>query len=115
MLKFYGLKTCDTCRKAKAWLKSEGIEFREIDVRSDGISAENIAHFEQSADLMKLLNKASTTWRGLDENKKSEDPENIRRLIVENPTLLKRPVFDFGDKVFVGFRDAQKAQLLKMK
>lgn len=112
MITVYGLKTCDTCRKALAWLKGEKIAHRFVDVRADGITKADVTRFAKAVGWEKLLNKASTTWRELDEGVKADLNEALAiALMVEHPTLIKRPVFDMGTKIVSGFRDAEKAAL----
>jgi Spx/MgsR family transcriptional regulator len=107
----YGLKTCDTCRKALAWLKDEKIAHRFVDVRADGIAKADVSRFARAVGWEKLLNKASTTWRELDEGVKSNLTEGLAvALMVEHPTLIKRPVFEMpGNRIVSGFREAEKA------
>jgi Spx/MgsR family transcriptional regulator len=111
----YGLKTCDTCRKALAWLKDEKIAHRFVDIRADGVTKSDVTRFARAVGWEKLLNKASTTWRELGEGVKSNLNEGLAiALMVEHPTLIKRPVFemdakDGGGKIVSGFRDAEKA------
>lgn len=115
MITVYGLKTCDTCRKALAWLKDEKIAHRFVDVRADGVTKSDVTRFAKAVGWEKLLNKASTTWRELGEGVKSNLNEGLAiALMVEHPTLIKRPVFDIdakdgGRKIVSGFRDAEKA------
>jgi Spx/MgsR family transcriptional regulator len=106
----YGLKTCDTCRKALSWLKGEKIAHRFVDLRADGVSKADVSRFAKAVGWEKLLNKASTTWRELDEGVKANLTETLAiALMVEHPTLIKRPVFDMSGKIVSGFRDAEKA------
>ncbi|WP_238364833.1 arsenate reductase family protein [Mesobacterium pallidum] len=98
----FGLKTCDTCRKA---LKSlEDVEFR--DVRNDGVPADVMqAAFHEFGN--KLLNRSSTTWRGLAE---SERQRPALELLAEHPTLMKRPLIVDGDAMWLGWsKDVQAA------
>ena len=98
----YGLKTCDTCRKA---LKSlENAEFR--DVRADGVPADVLraAHRQFGAA---LLNTRSTTWRELSEPDRAGDPLD---LLAAHPTLMKRPLIDDGGTLYLGWgKDVQAA------
>ena len=108
----YGLKTCDTCRKALAWLDAEGIVYRYVDVRKDGVSAQDLKRFEDVVGHELLLNKSSTTWRGLGESEKQDlSKAAVLKLLEANPTLMKRPVFESGKTIVVGFKDAQKEAL----
>ncbi|MEP2827609.1 ArsC family reductase [Parvibaculum sp.] len=115
VLTVYGLKNCDTCRKALKWLEAENIPHKFHDVRADGVEASDVRRFVKSAGWEALLNKASTTWRSLPEKQKADVSEaDAVRLMSENPTLIKRPVFDFGKEgLIVGFREPQKAAVQK--
>ena len=108
----WGLKTCDTCRKALTWLASQGIAHSVKDLRADGLPADELDRWIGAVGWEVLLNKSSTTWRNLpDADKQDLDGARARDLLAANPTLIKRPVFVAGDKVIVGFRDAQKKAL----
>lgn len=110
MLTVWGLKTCDTCKKALKWLEAEGIGYESKDVRADGVPADELARWIDAAGWETLVNKSSTTWRGLnDEAKDGIDAAKAKALLAEHPTLIKRPVFLIGGEVIVGFRDPQKA------
>lgn len=115
VLTVYGLKNCDTCRKALKWLEAEGITHRFHDVRADGIKPSDIRRFAQAVGWENLLNKASTTWRGLPKSETGNTSEaQALNLMAAHPALIKRPVFDMdGGAVVVGFRDPQKAVLKK--
>lgn len=115
MLTVYGLKNCDTCRKALKWLEAEGIAHRFHDVRVDGIKSADIKRFAQAVGWENLLNKASTTWRGLPKSETENAGEaQALKLMAAHPALIKRPVFDMDNgTVAVGFRDPQKAALKK--
>jgi Spx/MgsR family transcriptional regulator len=108
MIKFVGLKNCDTCRKAKKWLEGEGISFIYHDVRSDGLSKDDVTHWINELGWEELTNRRGTTWRNLsDEDKNSVNKETAVDLIVENPALMKRPLFICGDTFILGFKQAQ--------
>lgn len=112
MLGVYGLKNCDTCRKALKWLEAEGIAYTFHDVKADGISAADVKRFAAAVGWEALLNKASTTWRGLPDSDKQDLTEaKAVKLMAANPSLIKRPVFEKGRMIISGFRDAQKAAL----
>lgn len=99
----YGLKTCDTCRKALKNL--ENAEF--VDVRAQGVPAQvmeaALAKFDH-----KLVNTRSTTWRGLTEAERSKD---AKTLLAENPTLMKRPLIADGDALYLGWDKATQQAL----
>ena len=103
-LKLYGLKNCDTCRKALKALGAAGVEHAFADVRADGVSKEQIAGWAGAVGWQKLLNTKSTTWRGLPDGEKADvDEAKAVALLAEHPTLLKRPVIEAGGKVTVGW------------
>lgn len=111
-LTVYGLKNCDTCRKARKWLDSEGKSHEFKDLRQDGFTADDVDRWLEHAGWEVLLNKRGTTWRGLsDEQKESTNAENVKSLLIEHPALMKRPIFDFGDRVMVGFTAKQQSEL----
>lgn len=89
-MRFFGLKTCDTCRKALKAIRVAGLEVEVIDVRADGVAAADrramVAAFGEKA-----INRASATWRGLSE---AERAAPVADLIAAHPTLIKRPVID---------------------
>ena len=110
---FYGLKTCDTCRKSQKELRAAGLEFDVIDVRADGVSVQKLQRWSQQVDWKTLLNTRSATWRNLDVGDKQEvDAAKAVRLMATYPTLIKRPVIEAGDKVSVGWSKDVKAQYL---
>ena len=112
-MKVYTLKTCDTCRKALKWLEAEGIGFDNHDIRADGTSEDWVAPVVAALGPDVALNRRSTTWRGLsDAEKDGIDAAKAIALIVEHPTLLKRPVFVAGETVINGF-DAKAQATLK--
>ena len=110
---FYGLKTCDTCRKAQKELRAAGIEFEVIDVRADGVSADKLREWTSKTDWKKLLNTRSTTWRNLDAGDKGGvDEDKAVSLMATHPTLTKRPVIEMGGNVYVGWNTDTKMALL---
>ncbi len=112
-LTVYGLKTCDTCRKALKWLEARGITARFHDVRAQDIPPHTLEAWLAAHGPGLLVNTRSTTWRGLDAKEKAADltPERALALIRAHPTLLKRPVFEKGPHTIIGFRDDAKRQL----
>ena len=112
MLTVYGIKNCDTCRKALKWLSAEGIEHTFHDFRVDGLDPANVARWADAAGWEKLLNRRGTTWRNLPEaDKGGLDAASAQVLMAGNPTLIKRPVFETGGKVLVGFSADEQAAL----
>ncbi|HET7299900.1 MAG TPA: Spx/MgsR family RNA polymerase-binding regulatory protein [Oleiagrimonas sp.] len=106
--KLYGLPTCDTCRKARNWLKRFDTDHEFIDYRANPVSPETLKDWAQKVGgWEKLVNKSSTTWRNLLPQRKNpgSDPE-WTLLIREYPALVRRPVVATADgEVTVGFSD----------
>lgn len=107
-MRFFGLKSCDTCRKALKALQAAGHDPQVIDVRADGLSdadrARIIAEFGDAG-----INRASTTWRGLSEDEKAADPT---ALLAAHPTLMKRPVIDADGVWTIGWKADVQAKHL---
>lgn len=112
MITVYGIKNCDTCRKVLKWLSAEGIEHRFHDFRADGLEAASLSTWVKAVGWDTLLNRRGTTWRNLsDSQKDGVDEAKAEALMGDNPTLIKRPVFETGRQVLVGFGDAERAAL----
>ena len=105
MVTLYGISNCDTVKKARAWLQNHDIEFRFHDFRKDGLSQAKLKSWMSNIEWETLLNKRGTTWRQLDEtNKENINKSRAIKLMIEQPTLIKRPVMEFQQSVFVGFK-----------
>lgn len=102
-MRLYGLKNCDTCRKAMKALPQA--EF--VDVRSDGVPADVLAA-AQARFGDKLVNTRSATWRGLDEAARAKPP---LALLAEHPALMKRPLITDGDEMHLGWDKTTQAAL----
>ncbi len=103
-VKLYGLKNCDTCRKALKALTASGVEHAFVDVRADGVSRDQIAAWAKALGWQPLLNTKSATWRGLtDQDKADVDEAKAVALMAEHPTLMKRPVIEASGSVTVGW------------
>lgn len=107
MLTVYGIKNCDTVKKARAWLDRNGIEYRFHDLRADGLQASLLQRWIDQLGWEALLNRRGTTWRQLPEAARALlDAERARALMLEHPTLIKRPVLDDGKVSQIGFKEA---------
>ncbi|PPK75201.1 Spx/MgsR family transcriptional regulator [Methylobacter tundripaludum] len=101
----YGIKNCDTVKKARNWLDQNGIAYRFHDFRSDGLTPELLQHFADHLDWNKLLNRSSTSWRQLSAEQQNDlTQEKAMQLMLTTPTLIKRPVLESGDKLMLGFK-----------
>ncbi|WP_372870911.1 arsenate reductase [Shewanella sp.] len=104
----YGIspKNCDTVKKARKWLEANGHTVPFHDFRVDGLAAEQLNDWVERIGFEPLLNKKSTSFRALtDEQKQDIDATKAVALMLDNPTLIKRPVLVKGDAVYTGFND----------
>ena len=110
-IKLFGLKNCDTCKKAAAELEASGKKPDFIDIRAEADLANLLPRWIAAAG-EKLINRSSTTWRGLsDADKAKASGSSMEGLLLGNPTLIKRPVIDTGDEVLVGWTAETKARI----
>ena len=108
-IKVYGIKNCDTVKKAIVYLNDSGIDFQFIDFRHNPISQQVLKKMVDSVGWELLINRRSTTYRSLSEEEKS----NINYdLVLKLPTLIKRPILIQGEKTMVGFSEHQYAKLV---
>jgi arsenate reductase len=113
MITVYGIRQCDTCRKALKWLGERGIEHRFHDFRVDGLDRDRITRWLASEFSEQLLNRRSTTWRQLADARRAVAGAELESLLLEQPTLIKRPVFEAGGIVAVGFNPARLEAVLE--
>jgi arsenate reductase len=100
----YGIKNCDTVKKARNWLDQHGIAYRFHDFRTDGLTPELLQHFAEHLDWNKLLNRSSTSWRQLSAEQQADlTLEKAMQLMLATPTLIKRPILESGDRLTLGF------------
>lgn len=104
-LDFYGLKTCDTCNKVRKDLDAAKIAYEFHDVRDEGVTKAQVSRWAKKAGWEAMLNKSSTTWRGLpDADRTGLTEAKAIALMAANPTLMKRPIIERGDtEVYVGW------------
>lgn len=112
MITLYGIKNCDSVKKARLWLEKNNIAYQFHDFRVDGLSAQQLAFFIQKAGWESLLNRRSTSWRQIPEQQKADlNATRAASLMLDNLTLIKRPVLDTGEQLFIGF-NAENYQTL---
>jgi Spx/MgsR family transcriptional regulator len=111
MLTVYGIKQCDTCRKALTWLSQQGIEHRFHDFRTDGLQAGLLQEWLDSDFSGQLVNRRSTTWRQLDDAQREAEGAALLDLLLQHPTLIKRPVLVTDRIIAVGFKPGQLKDL----
>ncbi|CCQ12153.1 FIG138056: a glutathione-dependent thiol reductase [Pseudoalteromonas luteoviolacea B = ATCC 29581] len=103
----YGISNCDTIKKAKKQLETQGISYTFHDYRKDGITKDLVDSFLNTLSWESLLNKRGTTYRQLnDEQKANLNPEKAIALMLEFPALIKRPVLHHRDTYILGFNKA---------
>ncbi len=108
MITLYGIKNCDTVRKATKWLEANNITHQLYDFKKQPLTAELLTQFVSQSDWSLLLNKRSTTFRNLpDEIKDNLTDEVIFAAVLEQPTLLKRPLLPLNDELNLGFKADQ--------
>ena len=110
--KIHGIKNCDTMKKAFAWLDAHHIAFDFHDYKKEGVSATELARWIDTAGWETMLNRAGTTCRALpDADRQDLTRDKAIRLMVANPSMIKRPVLEVGDALEIGFRPERYAAL----
>lgn len=109
--KLYGIPNCATVKKARAWLEEQGIDYEFHDYKKLGIDAARLDAWFKKADWQQLLNRSGMTWRKLDDARKASitSAAAARKLMQEQPSIIKRPVVEVGALLLVGF-DPQRYQ-----
>jgi arsenate reductase len=109
----YGIRNCDTIRKARAWLDDHGIEYRFHDYKTAGVERTQLEHWARDVGWQALLNRAGTTFRRLPDSQKAVTgaPDAIE-LMLAHPSLIKRPVLTRAGRVVVGFSPHSYGTLL---
>ena len=109
----YGIKNCDTMKKARAWLDTHRVAYAFHDYKSEGIDKKRLEGWAKSVGWETLLNRAGTTFKKLPENQKEGlTAAKAIALMLEQPSMIKRPVLDLGGKLVVGFKpDIYKAEV----
>jgi Spx/MgsR family transcriptional regulator len=112
MLVLYGIKNCDTVKKARSWLDSNGISYHFHDYQVDGLTQERLQEFVDCLGWDKMLNRSSTSWRQLSPEQQVNLTEaKAIQLMLDVPTLIKRPILVNGNAVLIGFKpDTYQAQ-----
>lgn len=112
--KIYGIKNCDTMKKAFAWLTENKVAYEFIDYKQAGVAARHLSDWNRRAGWQTLLNTRGLTWKKLSETQRADMNEaKALALMTEHPSLIKRPVLDNGKRLLVGFTAQEYAAMFK--
>ena len=104
--RLYGIRNCDTVKKARAWLDAQGVAHDFHDYKMAGIDEARLRGWASELGWERLLNRAGTTFRKLPEaDKGGLDEDKAVALMLAQPSMIRRPVLDLGDRRLVGFSD----------
>lgn len=119
MINIYGLKNCDSCRKAIKWLEINNFEFNFFDFKDLNLTEILLSSWIKVHSLDSLLNKRSTTWRNLDEKLKNNFDRDFNEIIIQNTSLIKRPIWEINalpeSNLGPGFSNIHKEFILEIK
>jgi arsenate reductase len=110
MITLYGIKNCDTVKKASTWLENNNIEYNFHDFKKDGVDKALLSAWVDELGWEVLVNKRGTTWRTLSDSAKESvvDKNSAIKIMLENPSVIKRPVVDSGSRRVIGFEGSYK-------
>lgn len=110
----YGIKACDTMKKARTWLDGQGVAYAFHDYKAEGIDKASLERWAKEVGWDVLLNRSGTTFRGLPEADKTDlNEKKAIALMMAQPSMIKRPVLDMGGKLLVGFKPEAYAAAFK--
>ena len=114
-MKIYGIKNCNTVKKALVWLDDNGIDYTFVDFKKEPANEKLIAHWLQSKSWKELVNTKGTTYRMLsdEEKKKITNESSAIHLMVEKNSVIKRPVLELNNTIVLGFDEAVYRELFK--
>lgn len=110
----YGIKNCNTMKKAFTWLDDHHIQYQFHNYKTDGLTADLLDTFLQLVDWQSLLNTSGTTWRKLDEQVREQinNAQAAKKIMLDNPSILKRPLLIDGKRALLGFSDESYSQFI---
>jgi arsenate reductase len=112
MIKLYGIPNCDTMKKARQWLDQQGIAYDFHDFKKAGIDERRLRSWVKRVGCETLLNRRGMMWRKLDDEIKANiDETSAIRIMLQTPSIIKRPVLEDGKSVHVGFKAENYAKL----
>ncbi len=101
----YGIKACDTMKKARSWLDEQQVDYAFHDYKSAGIDRAHLQAWCDEHGWQTVLNRAGTTFRKLDDAQKTDlDQDKAIELMLAQPSMIKRPVLDLGSRTLIGFK-----------
>ncbi|WP_319781562.1 ArsC family reductase [Oceanisphaera sp. IT1-181] len=111
-IKLYGIKNCDTIKKARKWLAEREISYQFIDHRIDGLDPAQLKAWLAQLGWEAVLNKRGTTYRALTEQQKTDlNSETAFELLLAQPAMIKRPLLQVNDQLYLGFNDTLYSEL----
>ena len=114
MLKIYGIKACDTMKKAFTWLDAQGIDYQFHDYKQEGAPAAAVKRWIKQLGWEVVINKRGTTWKKLPQTRRDAmNPADALAAAQENPSLIKRPIIEQGTILLAGFNPDEWQQTLK--
>ena len=109
----YGIRSCDTVKRARAWLEGRGIDYRFHDYKAAGVDLDRLRNWCEQVGWETLVNRSGTTFRKLPEREKQLlSEEQAMRLMLAQPSLIRRPVLEAGRSLVVGFVPGAYEELL---
>jgi arsenate reductase (glutaredoxin) len=112
MINLYGIPNCDTIRKARQWLNSQGITYEFHDYKKEGLDKKLLQQWVNCLGWEALINRRGTTWRKLDESIKAHiDEASAIQIMLEAPSIIKRPLLDDGKSIYLGFKADDYAKI----
>lgn len=113
MIKMYGIPNCDTIKKARKWLEANDVDYTFHDYKKSGVPEKNLKQWVKKVGWKTLLNQRGTTWRKIDDSvKQNIDEATSIKIMINNSSIIKRPILEFGAQLLVGFKEAEYKQLL---
>lgn len=118
MYKLYGIKNCDTIKKARKYLEAQGIDYQFHDYRADGLEVDLLQRAIDTLGWQALLNTRGTTWRKLDESERNavDNPATALKLMLAQPAIIKRPLLCAADgSMLLGFSETTYTSFIQEK
>ena len=113
--KLYGIPNCSTVKKAMTWLEKRGVDVDFHNFKKEGLDEKRIKNWLEQVEWTRLVNRSGMTWRNLDEAQKAAvtSVSTATRLMSAQPSIVKRPVIEYGAKLLVGFDEEEYAKVFK--